>query len=477
LCEPKFDETIELAENAMLKHRLDLFDQWDFEKNDKLGLDIYKITKGSHKIAWWECPKCGSAYDTEINKRVASNQNCPYCGGQRVNHTNSLATLNPELALEWQSTLNGDLTPHDVTLGSNQKVWWVCSKFGDHEWEATIYNRATNNSGCSICCSRKVLKGYNDMWTTNPELALILLNPEDGYEYTQMSNKKVDWKCPDCGETIKNKIISDVNTKGVSCPKCSDGIKFPEKFMCNLLKESGIEFEYDTTKQWSQNKRYDFYIPKYNWIIETHGGQHYGEGFVGIGERARSYKEEKENDEFKQYLANANGINKYIIIDARYSTVEHMKNSILNSDIMTIIPEINFGEIGQLASKSLVKTVCDLWNSGYYSLINIAEEVKLNHGTVIKYLKRGTEIGWCDYTKKEAIRTYGTRDGGWRRKITIQLSIDNDFIAEWSSATLAAHSLNINGSKISSCCRGKKKTTGGFKWMYKEDYDKLNKSS
>lgn len=29
-----------LADNAMLKYRIELFDEWDFEKNDKLGLDV-----------------------------------------------------------------------------------------------------------------------------------------------------------------------------------------------------------------------------------------------------------------------------------------------------------------------------------------------------------------------------------------------------------------------------------------------------
>lgn len=46
MCKPVFNKTIKLADNAMLKARPELFDEWCFEKNDELGFDIYKVTKG-----------------------------------------------------------------------------------------------------------------------------------------------------------------------------------------------------------------------------------------------------------------------------------------------------------------------------------------------------------------------------------------------------------------------------------------------
>ena len=50
----------------------------------------------------------------------------------------SLAEVNPELARQWHTSKNGDLTPRDVTPGSHKKVWWKCNKGDDHEWEAQI---------------------------------------------------------------------------------------------------------------------------------------------------------------------------------------------------------------------------------------------------------------------------------------------------------------------------------------------------
>ena len=46
---------------------------------------------------------------------------------------------NPQLVAEWHPTKNRDLTPKDVTAGSNKKVWWQCEK--GHEWEAVIASR------------------------------------------------------------------------------------------------------------------------------------------------------------------------------------------------------------------------------------------------------------------------------------------------------------------------------------------------
>lgn len=469
-----FDKSVKLADNAMLNHKEELFYQWNFEKNDGLGLDVYKATKGSNKEAWWNCPKCESLYDMKISERTGGihrkGRNCPYCHGMRVNHTNSLASLKPELAAEWHPTLNGKRTPHDVVCGHNGAAWWL-GECG-HPWGATVNSRTNMSSGCPYCADFAALEGFNDMWTTNPELASLLANPEDGYKHMQSSGKRVDWKCSQCKNIIKGARIDNVNHFNLSCPKCSDGVKFPEKFIYNLLKEANIEFEFDTSQKWSVVSRYDFYLPRYNWIIETHGRQHYDGGFERMGNKgnARTLEMEVENDRLKKKMANTNGISNYIIIDARESTVEWIKKGILNSDITKIVHEIDFVKLGQMASTSFVKTACDLWTSGIHSTQEIGEEMRLDSSTILRYLKRGTEIGWCNYdarTSKEA----GIKKSGYsRRKELVQLDMELNFICLWNSMAEAVESLNLTRGNVSSLCMGKRKSTGGFKWMYAEDY-------
>ena len=52
------------------------------------------------------------------------------------------------MANYWHPTKNGDLTPDQVTKGSNKKVWWL----GDcgHEWEARVATRV-RGKGCHTC--------------------------------------------------------------------------------------------------------------------------------------------------------------------------------------------------------------------------------------------------------------------------------------------------------------------------------------
>ena len=128
---------------------------------------------------------------------------------------------NAELMAEWNWEKNNELgfDPKVLTLGSNKKVWWECNK--GHEWQAVINNR-TKGSGCPCCAGQKVIKGYNDLQTTNPTLANEW-NYEKNNGLTPMdvmpnSNKKVWWKCSKNHEW--QATIIDRNN-GYGCPYCS----------------------------------------------------------------------------------------------------------------------------------------------------------------------------------------------------------------------------------------------------------------
>lgn len=54
-------------------------------------------------------------------------------------------------------------------------------------------------------------------------------------------------------------------------------------------------------------------------------------------------------------------------------------------------------------------------------------------------------------------------------KPIIQMDLDGNFIREWYGAEEAGRQLDLWSAHISSCCRGERKTTGGFKWKYKNN--------
>ena len=207
--------TIE-KENSLASKYPEIANQWNYEKN--LSLKPEMIMPSSNKKIWWKCSE-GHEWQATIANRNSGN-GCPYCSGRlAVKGKNDLQILNPDLANEWDFEKNGDLKPEDFTANSGIKVWWKCSK--GHEWQARIADR---NKGqcCPYCSGKKVLKGYNDLQTTNPTLA-----EEWNYEKNKGlapwdmspgSNKKVWWKCKKGHEwqaSINNR------NKGRGCPYCA----------------------------------------------------------------------------------------------------------------------------------------------------------------------------------------------------------------------------------------------------------------
>jgi hypothetical protein len=119
--------------------------EWNYEKNTPLEPNMF--TPGSNKKVWWKCEK-GHEWEAIINSRK-DGRNCPYCAGKKASKEYNLAIKYPELSKQWHITKNKELTPYDVTPGSNEKVWWTCDQ--GHEWKATVKNRALLGSGCRKC--------------------------------------------------------------------------------------------------------------------------------------------------------------------------------------------------------------------------------------------------------------------------------------------------------------------------------------
>lgn len=534
----QFDETIELKDNAMLKHKPELFSEWDFEKNEKLELNIYKITQDSSKKAWWECPRCNSGYDALIRNRVR-NANCPFCAGTRVNHTNnlikthpqlslewsyslnkelspstvskgskqeawwicpkckseylaeikyrtgnhgclycagrlvnetnSLAARNPKLATTWHPTLNGTTTPHDVTYNSATMAWWFCEK--GHEWESLISSRNNNGNGCKYC-SNFVLKGYSDMWTTNPELANLLANPEEGYKFMQFSSKKVDWKCPTCDSVIKNKQISLISIRGLKCPICSDNMSVPEKVMYCLLKELGVNFEQEKRFDWLNNRLYDFYLSDNNIIIEMHGEQHYStKGFV-VNEK--DLLENQKIDKFKREMAIKEGISFYIEIEARESDYEYIKNNILSSKLPALIDlnNVSWTSVFLNCSKSLNIEVLELWETG----IPVGEVAKLagiHVATARNILIKFQSAGKCVYDAYRGIRKYAKS----KRYQVHQYDENFKLIKIWDGLTSIKEDGEFWYTSVSESCNNYNLTHKGFHWRYEHKLDTVHVKS
>jgi len=364
----------------------------------------------------------------------------------------------------------------DLSDGSNIKVTKICDICGKKNenprpYYEIINSRKKHEDGldrCDTCAKSKngiksgVANEFNCIATTHPEFAKLFWNVEDTYKYKAQSNRVVDFKCPDCGNKLINKIINTVFNSGLFCSICSDGVPYTEKIIFSALEQLQVEFNCHKKFEWSNNKVYDFYLPCLNIIIETHGKQHYEKT-----NRGRSLKEEQENDRLKELYAKENGINGYFVIDCRKSELEFIKNNILGSGLNCLfdLSKVDWLKCHKHAVKSLVKVASDLWEN-LNSVPKISKILKLSKATTGKYLKQGAELGLCSYDPKKVLKEIQNNN----KKRIVQLTLDGEFIQEWESGADAGRGLGIDNSLITSVCKGRSKATRGFKFMYKKEY-------
>lgn len=220
--------------NNLGKANPEILKEWHPTKNGNRKPSDY--TPRSGVVVWWKCPKGDDhEWQSTIANRARSN-GCPVCAGRRVVKTNCLATLKPELAKEWHPAKNKDLTPYDVVLGSNRKVWWKCPKGDDHEWETAVVDRSSG-SICPVCANRKIVKS-NCVATLRPDLAKDWHPTKNGkrtpYNTHPGSSFKVWWKCKH-GHEWKAALEKRGSLKQ-GCPKCCKKTTLPELRIFSELK-------------------------------------------------------------------------------------------------------------------------------------------------------------------------------------------------------------------------------------------------
>lgn len=193
----------------------ELLQYWDYEKNQEKPSDVFG---GGEKQYYWKCSK-GHSYTKSILKHKRG-EGCPICAGKKVlAGFNDLETKNPQLAAEWNYARNGEVIPSQVIANSNKKYWWICEH--GHEWEAKVSNRM-NRRGCPYCSNNKVLAGFNDLETKNPQLATewnyVKNDDLKPHQVSEKSHKVVWWKCQECQYEWKREIVA--RSAGAGCPQC-----------------------------------------------------------------------------------------------------------------------------------------------------------------------------------------------------------------------------------------------------------------
>jgi len=124
-----------------------------------------------------------------------------------------LSITHPELAKEadgWD--------PKSITRGHDKKKAWKC-KLG-HTWEAVPYSRTgVNKRGCPFCAGKSVWKGFNDLETLFPSIAVEAFGWDPSL-VTPGSKKIMEWKCPK-GHLYKSACHQRTGSTKGGCSVCA----------------------------------------------------------------------------------------------------------------------------------------------------------------------------------------------------------------------------------------------------------------
>lgn len=273
-------------------------------------------------------------------------------------------------------------------------------------------------SKCPVCSGKRVFVGYNDLATTNPDIVKFLSDKDDGYRYTRGSSKRIQVICPICGYKKYMKIEDLVYNGGLSCPRCSDGLSYPNKFAFNVfeqLNEQYEEYQSEYSPDWLGQMRYDNYIVLKDGseiIVEMDGGFHQNE----YGKRAA------KTDVIKDTLAEQHGI-KIIRVDCFYNRIterfEVVKNGLVN--VLKEYFDLSYvdwdyaNEVG--ISNRLVEAVNYYKEHPFMTNQQIADHFRINVVTVRHYLTVGEKLGLCTYIRHDPNR--------WKTSIPLALYDSN----------------------------------------------------
>lgn len=332
-----------------------------------------------------------------------------------------------------------------------------CGYLGD-----TDEHRLKNGSGCPCCARKVVVKGINDICTTDPWMIPYFQGgKEEAQKYTSGSSNTIYPICPDCGRVKSKQMpiyrINKYKSIGCNCSRCNS---YPNKFICKMLDQTHIDFETEKIFDWAKFAEYDFYftslIDEKEYIIEADGG-------VGHGNNGTDFEkiESLYLDYRKDMIAEKYGI-EVIRIDCVKSDKEYIKNNIINSKLNQLINlnNINWEKCDEYATKNIIKEICEKYETGL-SLDFLASEYKVNNATIRRYVIKGEKLGWCHY--RESISN----------RIILVFDSNNIFINQYpSKGYIEKHckelfGTNLIAKKIKESCE-----TGN---LYKNYYFKYKK--
>lgn len=255
---------------------------------DSLLVRAEDLSHGSHANVQFYCDYCGREF-AKTWKDTFKYENhthcCRRCVGKKSNES---ALKNKSRGRNWYDRVLDScnskgyelLSSEEDLTNANSIVKYKCPKHGIKSARALLL---AYHHGCKDC----MYEEQDGKFKNHPEVlvdelekhTIFILNPEQ-YQGWSVSNLKVT--CQECGTTFTTSyanIRRSIRKGELSrCPKCTRSQSLGEEAIFNYLEHERIGFEREKRFSDCKDKQslpFDFYIPKYNVVIEFMGKQHY----------------------------------------------------------------------------------------------------------------------------------------------------------------------------------------------------------
>lgn len=224
-------------------------------------------------VGYWLCPDCGTVYPCEVRDRSVGGDSCPVCANKQVKKGfNDLATLDPELAD--MLSPNCERKADEILRTCSYEALWVCPECAG-EYRRPVKTKTHDNSDCPYCNGRKVLTGYNDLATTNPELVAQYssLNERPATMVRKDWNFYVYWECPKC-HYIHARRLNEKAPDNSDCPACNhvktvQGVNTLQAEFPEIAKHLSPNNDFTADEILSTSFR------SVKWICPTCGGEYF----------------------------------------------------------------------------------------------------------------------------------------------------------------------------------------------------------
>ena len=313
-----------------IERKLNKYKKFTVPINTKIIVKVNDLPIGSHEKVEIECDGCHKKY--KITWRQYLNQvneekiYCNNCKSIWIRNYSFNIDINNTKIKDITGIKHGLLTPIKIDIKRIKKekddgikyppTYWLCKcDCGNEELASvrvgSLQSGATTSCGCE---SYKNITKIKDL--TGQKFGHLTVAEIDNdrmvNEVKEGRRKKIYWLCEcDCGNPNLQSVWSS-HLKRKEVVSCGCEISKGEKIINEYLSKNKTYFV--TQKEFGGliglnggNLSYDFYLPKYNLLIEYQGQQH--EKYIkGFHKTKKDFEKQQEHDKRKKEYAKSHNI-------------------------------------------------------------------------------------------------------------------------------------------------------------------------